>query len=129
MEEKSHFSPTAGISGKILVAVLFILSGALLFARNMGWITDELFNVIVSWHSLLILLGIYALIRRHFVGGIVLLLVGTYFLIGGLTWLPEDSQKMIWPIALIVAGVLFFSNLNIELHGQGVTDLTPIMSG
>ena len=108
MEEKRLFSSNASLSGKILVAVLFILSGVLLLARNMGWMTSELFNVIVSWHSLLILLGIYALIRRHFVGGIVLLLVGTYFLIGGLTWLPEDSQKMIWPIALIVAGILFF---------------------
>ena len=129
MEEKQIFPRATGFSGKILIALLFILSGILLFARNMGWITSEVFDLIVSWHSLLILLGIYAMIRRHFIGGIIrvplwewqgkamirrhfiggiiLLLIGVYFLIGGLSWLPENSQAMVWPLALIIAGVLF----------------------
>lgn len=107
MEEKQNFPRATGFSGKILIALLFILSGILLFARNMGWITSEVFDLIVSWHSLLILLGIYAMIRRHFIGGIILLLIGVYFLIGGLSWLPENSQAMVWPLALIIAGVLF----------------------
>ena len=107
MEEKQIFPRATGFSGKILIALLFILSGILLFARNMGWITSEVFDLIVSWHSLLILLGIYAMIRRHFIGGIILFLAGVYFLIGGLSWLPENSQAMVWPLALIIAGVLF----------------------
>lgn len=107
MEQKSKFSSATVFSGKLLIASLFILSGILLFARNMGWITAELFNIIVSWHSLLIILGIYSMIRRHFVGGIILVLVGAYFLLGGLSWLPENSQAMVWPLALIIAGVLF----------------------
>ena len=108
MEEKQKFPTATGFSGKTLIASLFILSGILLFARNMGWITSEVFDMIVSWHSLLIILGIYSMIRRHFIGGIILLLIGVYFLIGGLSWLPENSQAMVWPIALITAGVLFF---------------------
>ncbi len=52
MEQKSKFSSPTGFSGKLLVASLFILSGILLFARNMGWITAELFSIIVSWYSL-----------------------------------------------------------------------------
>ena len=47
------------------------------------------------------------MIRRHFVGGIILVLVGVYFLLGGLSWLPENSQAMVWPLGLIIAGVLF----------------------
>lgn len=58
MEEKQNFPRATGFSGKILIALLFILSGILLFARNMGWITSEVFDLIVSWHSLLILFGI-----------------------------------------------------------------------
>ena len=54
MEQKSKFSSSTGFSGKLLVASLFILSGILLFARNMGWITAELFSIIVSWYSLFI---------------------------------------------------------------------------
>ena len=37
MEEKQKFPTATGFSGKILIASLFILSGILLFARNMGW--------------------------------------------------------------------------------------------
>lgn len=37
----------------------------------------------------------------------ILLLIGVYFLIGGLSWLPENSQAMVWPIALITTGVIF----------------------
>ncbi len=51
MEEKQNFPRATGFSGKILIALLFILSGILLFARNMGWITSEVFDLIVSWHS------------------------------------------------------------------------------
>lgn len=48
MEEKQKFPTATGFSGKILIASLFILSGILLFTRNMGWITSEVFDMIVS---------------------------------------------------------------------------------
>ena len=82
MEEKQKTLSATGFSGKYLVASLFILSGILLFARNMGWITAELFSTIVSWYSLFIILGIYSMIRRHFVGGIILLLIGEWTSVG-----------------------------------------------
>lgn len=105
MEKVQKFQSHTGY-GKILIASLFIISGVLLFARNMGWITYELFDILVSWHSLLIILGIYTMAHRHYVGGCILLLAGVYFLIGGLSWLPENSQAMIWPIALVLGGIL-----------------------
>jgi len=108
MEKKQNFPSHAGLSGKALIASLFIISGILLFARNVGWITYDLFNVVVSWHSLLIVLGIYTMTRRHYISGLILTLIGAYFLIGGLSWLPENSQTIVWPVALIVAGILLF---------------------
>ena len=105
MEKKQNFPSHAGLSGKALIASLFIISGILLFARNVGWITYDLFNVVVSWHSLLIILGIYTMTRRHYLSGATLTLIGVYFLIGGLSWLPENSQTIVWPVALIVTGI------------------------
>lgn len=78
-----------------------------MFARNMGWITGELFDALVAWHSLLIIIGVYTLLHRHYVSGCVLLLIGVYLLMGGLTCLPENSQAMVWPLALVLAGILF----------------------
>ena len=80
MEKKQNFPSHAGLSGKALIASLFIISGILLFARNVGWITYDLFSIVVSWHSLLIVLGIYTMTRRHYLSGSILTLIGVYFL-------------------------------------------------
>lgn len=107
MEQKSKFSSPTGFSGKLLVASLFILSGILLFARNMGWITAELFSIIVSWYSLFIIMGIYSMIRRHFVGGIILVLIGVYFLLGGHFMGCLRIHAMVCPY-FVIAGLYFF---------------------
>ena len=72
MEPMQRKSSATGFSGKILIASLFILSGILLFARNVGWITTDLFDIIVSWYSLFIILGIYSMFRRHIISGLIL---------------------------------------------------------
>lgn len=108
MDKEFKTSCSAGFSGKFLIASLFILSGILLFARNIGWITTELFDLIVAWHSLFIILGLYSIIRRYYIRGVILLLIGAYLLIGNMSCLPVDSQAMIWPFALVIAGVIFF---------------------
>ena len=92
MEKKQNFPSHAGLSGKALIASLFIISGILLFARNVGWITYDLFSIVVSWHSLLIVLGIYTMTHRHYLSGSILTLIGIYFLVEGLSWLPENSH-------------------------------------
>ena len=108
MDKEMKTSNSVGFSGKLLIALLFILSGIMLFARNIGWITGEQFDLVVAWHSLFIILGLFSMFHRHFVGGVVLLLVGGYFLIGNMSWLPANSQAMLWPFALIIIGVVFF---------------------
>lgn len=40
------------------------------------------------------------------------------FLLGGLSWLPENSQAMVWPLALIIAEFYFFLNPDTEDHGM-----------
>lgn len=85
MEQESKSSSPTGFSGKLLVASLFILSGILLFARNMGRITAELSSIVASWYSLFIIMGIYSTMYRHFVGGTIPVLIDVYFLLGGLS--------------------------------------------
>lgn len=106
MEAKQNFPSQAGF-GKMLMALLFILAGALLFARNMGFITEEWFNLLVTWHSLFIISGIYSILRRRYVFGSILLLIGVYFLGSKLMWFPDNSQALLWPLVLIFVGVLF----------------------
>lgn len=106
--EKKQNSPARGGTGKYLIALLFILSGVLLLARNMGWIDREMFNTIVSWQMLLIVWGVYKIsIRRYFVGTI-LITVGGIFLLSRLgLWAFLPVGALTWPVALIAVGFTF----------------------
>lgn len=107
MEEKQKF-PSHESHGKVLIASLLILSGILLFTRNIGWIPYQLFNILVSWQSLFIIIGIYVMTCRQYISGTILLLIGVYFLIGRLPWLFH-IQVITWPLALVVCGFFFLT--------------------
>lgn len=105
MEEKQGF--TSHISyGKMLTASLFILTGALLLARNMGILPNEWFDILVAWHSLFIIVGIYTIIRQRYVGGIFLLLIGVYLLSNHLLLFSYNADKMLWPLILAFIGLI-----------------------
>ncbi len=106
MEEKQKLPAHAGF-GKVLTASLFILTGLLLLARNMGIITEEWFNMLVAWHSLFIITGIYAMIRRHYLSGGILSLVGLYLLGSRFMPFPSNFQAILWPLVLIFIGISF----------------------
>lgn len=91
----------------MLTASLFILSGILLLVRNMGIITYELFDLLVAWHSLFIITGIYTMIRKHYLSGGVLLLVGLYLLGNKFMLFPYNFQTILWPLLLILIGIFF----------------------
>lgn len=59
MKDEEKFVYRRRLSGKLLIASLLILSGIVLLARNLGWITNEVFDVIMSWQTLLVVLGVY----------------------------------------------------------------------
>lgn len=104
--EKRQTSPVRGL-GKYLAALLFILSGVLLLARNVGWMDVATFNVIVSWQMLLVILGVFQLVRQSYFAGLILLAVGTCFLLPelGLSWLSVSTSVLAWPIALVTVGI------------------------
>lgn len=108
MEEKQQCSFHRGYS-KVLTASLFILAGLLLFARNMEMITEEWFNLLVAWHSLFIIIGIYTLTRQRYLLGSTLLLVGIYLLGGKLMLFPDNHQALLWPLILVLTGIFVIS--------------------
>lgn len=98
------------LSGKWLIAFLFLASGVLLLARNFGWITVQLFSILVSWYMLLIVMGLFSLLVRHYFSGLVLIAIGAAFLVPHLelSWLPQNAGEIVWPTVLIIAGISFF---------------------
>lgn len=84
----------------VAVSFAFIFVGIMFLARNFGWVDHYVFSLVVSWQMLLVYIGLFQLIKRNVIGGLVLITVGSYFL------LPSDyGLGAYWPVLLIVIGI------------------------
>jgi len=95
----------------IVCGLLFLAAGMALFAFNAGFLPTEYKHVVFSWPMLLIAVGfVFFFSRCKWVGGIILMLIGGFFLlprlqIEGLEFIAQNA----WAIGLIVVGVLVIS--------------------
>ncbi len=103
--EKKRKSCSSGTT----FSCILIIVGVLLLSKRLGWISYELSDILLSWQMLLIVLGIYSLTKRHWLGGSALLTVGASYLAPhlNLPWLPVYTPELIWPVLLIIAGIAF----------------------
>lgn len=100
-----HGHPGHGRMHTIVIATIFIVVGLMFLGKNLGLVDPYLFNIVVSWQMLLIVIGISSLFNRHLIGGITLIALGTYFLLPEITGMEGEWVKTYWPVALIVIGI------------------------
>jgi predicted membrane protein len=102
------------LRNKLIFGGLVIAVGIVLFGLNFGCIPQTLKPILFSWQMLIILLGIVELFCTRFFKGIILLLVGGFFLIPNFyrafpeycTWASEDFVQIYWPLLLIAGGII-----------------------
>lgn len=89
--------------GKIAFGLLLILVGSVWMAKEMGVAFPEF---LFHWSAILILFGLYNLIKHGFThaSGYILLLVGSLFLLRHAY--PEfEFRQYVWPVVLICLGL------------------------
>lgn len=105
-------------SGGIIVGLIMILAGAILILSNAGWISWEVRRILLSWQMLLIVLGLISFARRQITQGIILLVIGTIFMLPrigsldlfpGMEWFTKFNWKNLWPLILVAVGILIFT--------------------
>lgn len=92
----------------IFMALLLIATGTTIFLNNMSIITDTTFDLIFSWHTLLIILGMLFLIvsrLRFWFLPVLLIIFGIIFLMESIF---GDFSKNIWSLLLISMGIVLF---------------------
>lgn len=109
--QKSYF-PKRNIS---LPALLLVLVGILFLGRNLGFVDHQLFRVVISWQMLLIVLGIWSLVKRRYTSAIVLVAVGLFFLAPRLGHVNHFWISTYWPLLLVLVGVVGL----FKVSGQG----------
>jgi predicted membrane protein len=110
METTTYFCSKHRRMRKIIFGLLLITSGILWLGFNSGLIDESYRHIIFSWPMILIAIGFLNLFgREHAFSGIVLLLVGGFFLLPHLMLLPENFEISFWPALLIIVGILMIA--------------------
>lgn len=92
---------------KLVFGLLVIVAGAMLIGFNTGFLPDEYRNIVFSWQMLLIGLGIVSLFSRDsWVPGVILILIGGFFMAPLLYQFDFEFQRIFWPALLILLGLL-----------------------
>ncbi|MDR0824658.1 MAG: cell wall-active antibiotics response protein [Prevotella sp.] len=95
------------------LALFLIIFGSIFLLFNLGIIPKEYKSIVISWKMILIIIGLWMLIKRQYISGLVLIGVGVFFLYPALCEVfPEYfgrvdiDIKTYWPVILIVIGIL-----------------------
>ena len=100
---------------KAVFGLVLIAAGALLLAKNMGYLPQNVSDVIFTWPMIFVTLGFVNLFGRGFIGGLTMLLVGFYFLPLEPLGLSMDVKQLVIPVGLILVGffiLIFWKRFN-----------------
>lgn len=94
-----------------VLGLCLIAAGIVIILNNMGILAYSVRRIVVSWQMLLVVLGIVGLGRKNYSGGIILLLVGIFFLVPMFPGLHLGASftKNFWPALLVVCGILMIA--------------------
>jgi predicted membrane protein len=107
-EKHINYINRSKIIRMLVLSLLLLCSGIMLILGNMGIIDKSLLHYVFSWQSLLIVIGVFLMIRglrSHWFASFVLISVGTVFLIDEIYAFETKAPDIIWPLLLIILGI------------------------
>jgi len=95
-----------------ITGAIFILVGTILIANNFNLIPNLVADVLISWQMLLITIGTISIfVKKKLVGGLILIAVGSIFMLNKFLFFTVLQWKLIWPIALVFVGIVIILNV------------------
>jgi predicted membrane protein len=101
-----------GSNRRFLFGIVLIVFGALWMLVKLHIIPDSFSHMIISWQSLLIVIGIVTLINGNQTSGWILILIGSFFLLPHFFDVPWELRRLFWPMMLVVTGVVLLLRYN-----------------
>lgn len=91
---------------KVVFGIIVAVVGVLLMASNFGYLPYHLRHIFFSWQMLLIAIGIINLVSHESKTlGVILISVGTFFLLPDIFVFSFNFVKLFWPMLLIGVGL------------------------
>lgn len=137
MQNKDSYRRRRHEKNGAMRGVVILLIGVFLLLHNLD-IDLHLPAWLISWQMLIIAIGAILWLKSECknVGGLIMMAVGTVFMIREYIYLPFDIDRFIWPALLIVIGLLFIifrpgstpKSLDIsdDTEAKVVPDLYPV---
>jgi predicted membrane protein len=94
-------------SSRLVIGLVLVMAGFFLLLRNTNIFPNFIEDIVFSWQMLLIVIGlIITLGGTNRTPGIVLMVVGAFFMIPTLFHELFGSYQVFWPALFITAGIL-----------------------
>lgn len=115
-------------SNGLIVGLIFIVVGVVLLLSNMSIITWQWKRVLISWQMLLIVIGLIQFARKNNIAGVILVLIGGFFILPRLSfvlpeWIRYNITADLWPLLIVFIGLIIisaaaFNNNRKKLHPE-----------
>lgn len=88
-----------GNDKRFYFGIILIAAGVILFLRQLELIPESVSDFLIQWPMILVAIGAISLIGGNQKGGIILMIIGAFFLF------PHDLWDDFWPLILIAIGI------------------------
>jgi len=88
-----------GSEKRLYFGIILIVLGVILLSYQLGMLSEKLVNFLTQWPMLFVGVGTISLIGGNRKGGIILIIIGVFFLI------CKDNWAVYWPLILIAVGI------------------------
>ena len=94
----------ANSNKRFYFGVILIAIGLIMILEKLNLIPESVSHVLLSWKMLLVGIGVLSLIAGNRTGGIILILIGGFFMIPELFDIPDELREIYKPLILVAIG-------------------------
>lgn len=91
------------------MATLLIIAGSILLLKNLNLLPFEIPAYVFTWKMLLVAIGLIFLLKNRWFGGLLMIAIGSYFLLPEAFGIHIYDAYLFWPALLILMGILILT--------------------
>lgn len=107
---------------RIYFGIFLIALGAFWILERLNLIPSFWNDILISWQMLLIGIGVFSIIGGNKTSGTILIVIGGFFLISEIAFIPYGLERIGWPLFIIGIGVVL-----LVTHGRKRSEKPPIV--